>query len=121
MTITEKRDIMTKFRNNDTNILLATNIIARGIDVRNACFVINVGPPKISERDTDIDLDIYLHRVGRTGRHNDRGLALTFLEKHVLERLLDGMKRIHKIEITEMTDAGKLADEVVECIKFNSQ
>ncbi len=47
-TITEKNTIMTKFRNNETNILLATNIIARGIDVRNACFVINVGPPKTS-------------------------------------------------------------------------
>lgn len=49
-TITEKNDIMTRFRNNETNILLATNIIARGIDVRNACFVINIGPPKISEK-----------------------------------------------------------------------
>ena len=79
MTITEKKDIMTRFRNNDTNVLLATNIIARGIDVRNACFVINVGPPKLSEREPGIDLDIYLHRVGRTGRHNDHGLALTFV------------------------------------------
>ena len=121
MTITEKQNIMTKFRNNDTNILLATNIIARGIDVRNACFVMNVGPPKISEKDTDIDLDIYLHRVGRTGRHNDRGLALTFIEKHVVSRLIEGMKRIHKIEITEMTDVSRLADQVVECIKFNAQ
>jgi len=112
---------MTKFRNNDTNILLATNIIARGIDVRNACFVINVGPPKISEKDTDIDLDIYLHRVGRTGRHNDRGIALTLVEKHVLNRLLDGMKKIHKIEINEMTNHSKLADEIIECIAFNSQ
>jgi superfamily II DNA/RNA helicase len=39
---------MAKFRNNETKILLATNIIARGIDVRNACFVMNVGPPKVS-------------------------------------------------------------------------
>ena len=79
MSIKEKQEIMTRFRNNETHILLATNIIARGIDVRNACFVINVGPPKISEKDTDIDLDIYLHRVGRTGRHNDHGIALTFV------------------------------------------
>ena len=41
---------MAKFRNNETNILCATNIIARGIDIRNACFVINVGPPKYSEK-----------------------------------------------------------------------
>lgn len=121
MTIKEKTEIMTKFRNNDTNILLATNIIARGIDVRNACFVINVGPPKYSDKDNDIDLDIYLHRVGRTGRHNDRGLAVTFVEKHTLNRLVDGIKRIHKIDIKEMGDPSKLADEVVECIKYNSQ
>lgn len=70
---------MTLFRNEETTILLATNIIARGIDVRKACFVINVGPPKRSEKDYDFDYDIYLHRVGRTGRHNDRGIALTLL------------------------------------------
>ena len=112
---------MTKFRNNDTNILLATNIIARGIDVRNACFVINVGPPKISEKEVNIDLDIYLHRVGRTGRHNDHGLALTLVEEHVKDRLLDGMKKIHKIDIVEMKDHVKLVEEIIECKKFNSQ
>ena len=35
-----------KFRNNETNILLATNIIARHLDVRNVVLVINVGRPK---------------------------------------------------------------------------
>jgi superfamily II DNA/RNA helicase len=39
--------------------------------------VINVSAPKLSDRDEDIDIDIYLHRVGRTGRHNDKGIALT--------------------------------------------
>lgn len=120
MSIKEKQEIMAKFRNYETNILLATNIIARGIDVRNACFVINVGPPKYSEKENDIDLDIYLHRVGRTGRHNDHGLALTFLEKNILTRLVDGMQKIHKIEITEMKDPVKLAEEVAACITFNA-
>lgn len=121
MTITEKRDIMTKFRNNETNILLATNIIARGIDVRNACFVINIGPPKLSDRDSDIDLDIYLHRVGRTGRHNDTGLALTLIKKEDVERLIGGIKKIHKIEVIEMKEPAKLVEEVMECIKHNSE
>lgn len=97
MTIKEKQDIMAKFRNNETNILLATNIIARGIDVRNACFVMNVGPPKYSNKEAEIDFDIYLHRVGRTGRHNDRGVALTFVEGANLTRMVDGMSKIHKI------------------------
>lgn len=68
---------MKKFRNNETNVLLSTNIIARGIDVRNACFVINVGSPKKTDKENDIDIDIFLHRVGRTGRHNDKGISLT--------------------------------------------
>ena len=68
---------MQKFRNNETNILLATNIIARRIDVRNAVLAINVGVPKRTEKDSDVDVDTYLHRVGRTGRHNDKGVALT--------------------------------------------
>jgi superfamily II DNA/RNA helicase len=112
---------MTKFRNNETNILLATNIIARGIDVRNACFVINIGPPKLSDRDSDIDLDIYLHRVGRTGRHNDTGLALTLIKKEDVERLIGGIKKIHKIEVIEMKEPAKLVEEVMECIKHNSE
>jgi superfamily II DNA/RNA helicase len=37
---------MQKFRNNETQVLLATNIIARGIDVRNAVLAMNVGVPK---------------------------------------------------------------------------
>lgn len=68
---------MKKFRNNETNVLLSTNIIARGIDVRNACFVMNVCSPKRSDKDNDVDIDIFLHRVGRTGRHNDKGISLT--------------------------------------------
>ena len=59
---------------------MSTNIIARGIDVRNACFIMNVGSPKRSDKDNDVDIDIFLHRVGRTGRHNDKGVALTIGE-----------------------------------------
>jgi len=47
-------------------------------------------------------------------------LALTLIEEHVLSRLVDGIKKIHKIEISEMKDPSKLAEEVTECIKFNS-
>ena len=119
--ISEKNEVMTKFRNDETNILLATNIIARGVDVRNACFVINMGPPKASEKDLDIDLDIYLHRVGRTGRHNDKGIALTLLQQPEVDRLVGGIKRIHKLDVHPMADSEKLVEEVKECIKFNSQ
>jgi hypothetical protein len=44
--------------------------------------VINVGPPKYSEREADIDLDYYLHRLRCIDSHNDRGLALTLAQKN---------------------------------------
>lgn len=69
------------FRNNETNVLMCTNIMARGIDIRNAVFVINVRAPKKNDKEDGIDVDVYLHRVGRTGRHNDRGVAITFGDK----------------------------------------
>ena len=53
--------------------------MARGIDIRNAVFVINMCAPR--ERDESIDVDIYLHRVGRTGRHKDKGIAWTIGNK----------------------------------------
>ena len=55
--------------------------MARGIDNRNAVFVINIGIPKKSEKSGDIDVDMYLHRVGRIGRHNDKGVALTISDE----------------------------------------
>lgn len=46
LTHEERSNILTQFRNGDFNILLATNIIARGIDIRDVCFVINCDAPR---------------------------------------------------------------------------
>ena len=100
MNHTEKDIVIGKFRNKETNILMCTNIMARGIDIRNAVFVINMGVPMA--RDETIDVDIYLHRVGRTGRHNDKGIAITFDNEKEIENLKDLVKKVHKIEIKEM-------------------
>lgn len=99
---------MQKFRNNETQVLLATNIIARGIDVRNAVLAMNVGVPKRTEKDDAIDVDTYLHRVGRTGRHNDKGVALTVTEPQHKTPLLEGMKKVHHLDIKELKDPSEL-------------
>jgi ATP-dependent RNA helicase RhlE len=74
------------FRNGSVKILVATDIAARGIDVLSISHVINYDMPE--------DTDAYIHRIGRTGRVNKNGDALTFVtgedaDKIVaLERLL---------------------------------
>lgn len=50
--------------------------------MRNAVLAMNVGVPMRTEKDDNVDVDTYLHRVGRTGRHNDKGVALTVIEPH---------------------------------------
>jgi len=60
------------FKNNKINILLATDVASRGIDVQDISHVINYDLP--------VSYEDYIHRIGRTGRANKKGVALTFVE-----------------------------------------
>jgi len=62
--------VMAKFRNRSTKILIATDVAARGIDVENLDLVVNFELPAQPE--------IYVHRVGRTGRAGQKGRAVSF-------------------------------------------
>ncbi|NJB82751.1 DEAD/DEAH box helicase [Wenyingzhuangia aestuarii] len=61
---------LNKFKNNDVNILIATDVAARGIDIPDLDIVINFDLPNIPEA--------YVHRIGRTGRAGKEGRALSF-------------------------------------------
>lgn len=60
------------FKNNRTQVLLATDIASRGLDIDDVTHVINYDQPESYED--------YIHRIGRTGRANKKGIALTFVE-----------------------------------------
>ncbi|KAL0210867.1 hypothetical protein P9112_009165 [Eukaryota sp. TZLM1-RC] len=64
----DRDDVMSRFRSGEVRILIATDIIARGIDVSQVSVVINFDVP--SSRET------YLHRIGRSGRYGRKGLAI---------------------------------------------
>lgn len=67
-----QRDVaMGRFRNGSTNILIATDVAARGIDVENVEAVINYDVPQ--------DIEYYVHRIGRTGRAGKTGSSYTFV------------------------------------------
>ena len=112
----EREEIIMKFRNKEINILMCTNIMARGVDIRNAVFVINVGCPKDND---NIDVDIYLHRVGRTGRHNDKGVALTLGDETEMNKLVEAVKKVHKIDILKLESEASIVSEVYKCIESN--
>lgn len=60
------------FKQNMVQILVATDVASRGIDIADITHVINYDPPATYED--------YIHRIGRTGRSNKKGIALTFVE-----------------------------------------
>ncbi len=85
---------MKAFRNYEANVMVATDIAARGIDVSDVDLVINYDVPEEDE--------FYLHRIGRTGRVDKSGTAYTFLnqKEHFLVKKYEKMTNCHLDEYT---------------------
>ncbi|HOZ13202.1 MAG TPA: DEAD/DEAH box helicase [Tenuifilaceae bacterium] len=78
----ERSSIMDNFKSGKNRVLIATDVSARGVDIPNVEFVINYDLPEVSEN--------YVHRVGRTGRGNQKGKAVSFCsteEKEILAEI----------------------------------
>ncbi len=108
----EKREMVGKIRNRSFEVVLATNIMARGLDIRTITMVISMDPPSVGSesRPAPIDESTYVHRVGRTGRHSDKGVALSLLQEGAkvgseLERdLVAKVKKATGCDILEVKD-----------------
>jgi len=74
----EREEVMLEFRNRKLRILVATDVVSRGIDIDDIDLVINYDVPR--------DPEDYVHRVGRTARASRKGTAITFVnEKEMRE------------------------------------
>ena len=91
----QRDEIMHEFRNGRINLLVATDIVARGIDIDDIRLVINYDVPH--------DCEDYVHRIGRTARANNDGCAITFVNENEqtrfkqIEDFLE--KEIYKIAV----------------------
>jgi ATP-dependent RNA helicase DDX19/DBP5 len=74
---TQRDSTMEAFRNGESNVLITTNVLARGVDVDNVCLVVNYDVPV--DRDGAPDFETYLHRIGRTGRFGRKGTAISLI------------------------------------------
>lgn len=78
MTQQTRDKVMNKFRNGNISILVATDVAARGLDIANVDVIINYDVPQ--------NTDDYIHRIGRTGRAGNEGLAFTLVSKDEISR-----------------------------------
>ncbi|MCH5217526.1 MAG: DEAD/DEAH box helicase [Muribaculaceae bacterium] len=84
-----QRDLaMKKFRDHVTQLLVATDVAARGLDVDDLTHVINYGLPD--------DVAVYTHRSGRTGRANKTGVSIAIIHSREKKRLREIEKKIGK-------------------------
>ncbi|MCP9439257.1 MAG: DEAD/DEAH box helicase [Nitrospira sp.] len=83
--------VLQAFRAGQTNLLVATDVAARGLDIPRVSHVINFDLPSSAE--------IYIHRIGRTGRAGREGTAITILDPRE-ERLLRSIERLTTANVT---------------------
>ncbi len=86
----QREKTLGNFRKQRVNVLVATDVAARGIDVINLTHVINYSLPQ--------DPDSYVHRIGRTGRAGNEGTAITFITPSEYKRLMF-IQRVAKADI----------------------
>jgi ATP-dependent RNA helicase DDX19/DBP5 len=92
----EERDsCIEKFRKGEISVLIATNLISRGFDVHTIKLVINFDVPFNQGKP---DYENYLHRIGRTGRFGDTGVALTLFDRVQDEEAFFDIIKHYKME-----------------------
>lgn len=101
----ERDRIIDEFRKSKFNILISTNVLARGIDVPEVDIVINYDVPEIIEQGwRSPDFANYIHRVGRTGRFGTDGVALTLVTDEVEEDMMKKIEKYYQTEIKQIND-----------------
>ncbi|MEO0331479.1 MAG: DEAD/DEAH box helicase [Bacteroidota bacterium] len=85
---TARQKALNSFKSGQTNVLVATDIAARGIDVEELSHVVNYDLPNVPET--------YVHRIGRTGRAGATGIALSFCDTEEKAYLRDIQKTINQ-------------------------
>lgn len=98
----ERDAIIRDFRGGQSRILIATDIIARGIDVQQVSLVINYDVPRYRE--------VYIHRIGRSGRFGRKGVAINFVTQDDIR----SMKEIEKFYSTHIQELPNNFGEILQ-------
>jgi superfamily II DNA/RNA helicase len=107
--VSQRSAAIENFKKGELQILIATDVLSRGIDVENLPFVVNYDIPASPED--------YVHRVGRTGRAGQSGTALSFVS-HTPQLVKVGMKPVELHDVHFMKTVERFISEPVETRKI---
>jgi ATP-dependent RNA helicase DeaD len=109
--VQEQRDrVMARFREGALDVLVATDVAARGLDIDHVSHVVNYDIPA--------NPDAYIHRIGRTGRAGREGVAITLVEprEHRLLRNIETALRT-RLEVTQIPTVADLRERRLEVLR----
>lgn len=127
----EYRDrVMDEFRDGVAKVLIATDVLARGIDVPAVTLVINYQLPLIhggrqdwassqqyaTQSGRSCDMETYLHRIGRTGRFGLKGVSINLCD-HEEMMLQDQIKRFYNADIECLDDDFEKLEETLKGLR----
>ncbi|KAJ3692568.1 hypothetical protein LUZ60_011663 [Juncus effusus] len=110
---TDRESTITDFKTNVCNLLIATSVAARGLDVKDLELVVNFDVPNHYED--------YVHRVGRTGRAGRKGLAVTFISEEEERYAPDLLKALELSEQSVPDDLRSLAGKFMAKVKQGTE
>lgn len=106
----QRENIMKKLKKHKCNVLVATDVAARGIDVNDLTHVVNFQLPQ--------DPESYIHRIGRTGRAGKEGIAITFVSKNQTSDLMFIQRisnaKIRKAELPSVADVITAKKQIIK-------
>lgn len=111
MTPEERDRVIDEFRAGTTRVLVTTNVLSRGVDVRAVTAVINYDLPT-DATDSEADPETYLHRIGRTGRFGTKGVAINFVHDEKSRRVLKDLEKYYAKVIEKVDDVELLAERI---------
>ncbi len=97
----ERENVLMKFKSKQTRVLVATDVLSRGIDIKDIDLVVNYDCPQ--------DAEDYVHRVGRTARAKATGVALTLISPDDMYRF-SRIERLIEREVTKLPIPPELGD-----------
>ncbi|MBW8326939.1 MAG: DEAD/DEAH box helicase [Prolixibacteraceae bacterium] len=97
----EREDVLMRFRSRRTRVLVATDVLSRGIDIKDINLIINFDVPGSAED--------YVHRVGRTARADKTGIAISLINEHDMDKF-DRIEKLIEQEVLKIPVPVELGD-----------
>ena len=104
----QRDEVMLRFRQNKLQMLVATDVAARGLDVDNLTHIINYNMPD--------DMEVYIHRSGRTGRAGKNGISMSIIHTREVFKIKD----IEKEKVSIEQNSTSMQDDLLNEISLDS-